>query len=65
MIIYLDQNKWIDLARVMVGNPKGSEFREVYEKIEGKVKSGDWKFPLSSIHYMEILANIQVSYCLV
>ncbi|WP_100711829.1 hypothetical protein [Leptospira saintgironsiae] len=56
MIIYLDQNKWIDLARVRSGSPEGQKYQEVYQKIKEKVSTGEWKFPLSSVHYMEVFA---------
>lgn|GEM_PF-5612017 len=29
--VYLDQNKWIDLARAATGNPKGERFRDALD----------------------------------
>ena len=42
--IYLDQNKWIELAKgIKEGNPT---YCALYTKIENNVKDGVWCFPL-------------------
>lgn len=54
--IYLDQNMWVALARTYAG--KQPEYEEVVKKIEEKVNSDEWAFPLSVIHYMETEARL-------
>lgn len=49
--VYLDQNKWIDLARAIAG--KASQFRDVVDLATEGVRLGILSFPLSAIHYME------------
>lgn len=51
--IYLDQNKWIELAKgIKDGN---STYIELYETIIKNVKNDVWAFPLSSIHITETM----------
>ena len=52
--IYLDQNKWIDLARAQLGQPGSDRFRDVLALAEARVKNGSASFPLSAMHYIEI-----------
>jgi hypothetical protein len=52
---YLDQNKWIDLARAATGHPEGHRFADVLEIARHGSKAGLVDFPLSSVHYMETL----------
>jgi hypothetical protein len=54
--IYLDQNKWIDLARSLKG--KDSKFDKVRELIEEKVKNDEWIFPISIIHIIETSSRL-------
>lgn len=49
--VYLDQNKWIDLARARTG--VSDEFVGVLECARFGVEIGAVSFPLSLIHYME------------
>ncbi len=49
--IYLDQNKWIDLAKSAAG--KEDRYRDVLELAEGGVGLGFLSFPLSATHCME------------
>lgn len=55
MYIYLDQNKWIDLAKFNVGKKDGEKFKDVSEKIIKKVSSKEWILPISTTHTMETL----------
>jgi hypothetical protein len=51
--IYLDQNKWIDLAAAEKGQPKGKPFADVLVVLQAGVGMGEMSVPLSSAHYME------------
>lgn len=51
--IYLDQNKWIDLAAAAKGLQKGERYRDVLTLAEAGVDPGFLSFPLASIHYIE------------
>jgi hypothetical protein len=51
--IYLDQNKWIDLARAQVGDKQGEPFQDALTIAVSGVELGQLSFPLSSFHYME------------
>jgi hypothetical protein len=52
-IIYLDQNKWIDLSRAYYGMAEGQKFQHVLTKIQSAVLSKNAIFPLSFQHYFE------------
>lgn len=52
-IIYLDQNKWIELAKVRAGVLAGREWVELYDKLVAGVESGAMLFPLSASHVLE------------
>lgn len=49
--IYLDQNKWIDLARSAAG--PGDNFTPVVEFVRAAKAAGAAVFPLSGAHYIE------------
>lgn len=51
--VYLDQNKWIDLARARTGHPKGQPFVDTYHRLCALQKAGKASFPLSGAHYFE------------
>lgn len=51
--IYLDQNKWIDLARANKGLPQAAAFDDTLLVLRAAVASGEVSLPLSSAHYME------------
>ncbi len=51
--VYLDQNKWIDLARAANGNPLGERFQTVGTVIAAAVERGHASFPLSGGHFIE------------
>jgi hypothetical protein len=50
-IIYLDQNKWIDLARSAAG--PGDDFTPAVEFVRAARAAGAAVFPLSAAHYIE------------
>lgn len=51
--VYLDQNKWIDLAAARTGLAKGEPYVDVLAVARAGVERGLLSFPLSSVHYME------------
>src|SRR4051794_4566567 len=53
-LIYLDLNKWIDLAHAETGTEKGKSYRCALEVAEQLVAKGRTLFPLSSAHFMEV-----------
>ena len=52
-IIYLDQNKWIDLSRAYYGMAEGKKFQGILSKVQSAVSSKNAIFPLSFQHYFE------------
>lgn len=52
-IIYLDQNKWIELARVHSGQANSPVLRESYDLLANAVDCGDILCPLSAAHIIE------------
>lgn len=53
MHIYLDQNIWIDLAKIHHGKDNRSESIRLLSLIQKNLESGDIVLPLSRIHYIE------------
>ncbi len=53
--VYLDQNKWIDLARAATGHRDGARYVDVLEIARHGARAGLAAFPLSGVHYMETL----------
>jgi|DewCreStandDraft_4_1066084.scaffolds.fasta_scaffold35254_3 hypothetical protein len=53
LIVYLDQNKWIDLARARTGRADGQKYQIVLKKIREVVRQDKAVFPLSWIHFVE------------
>jgi hypothetical protein len=51
--IYLDQMKWIDLARAATGHPLGVDYVGCLEVFQRAVDDGRARFPLSAAHYYE------------
>jgi hypothetical protein len=51
--IYLDQAKWIDLARAANGSPLGERFQTVGVVIAAAVEQSHASFPLSAGHFIE------------
>ena len=52
MIVYLDQNKWIELAKIYHGKDKSDRAITIRSKIDTSINYG-YTFPLSAAHYME------------
>ncbi|GAO70914.1 MULTISPECIES: hypothetical protein [Comamonas] len=52
-IIYLDQNQWIELAKVRSGKATESWLTSLSEELENAVKNGKVLFPLSGTHILE------------
>lgn len=52
MIVYLDQNKWIELARIFHGKDKSDNAKSILRDIEKSLACG-YVYPLSSCHYIE------------
>jgi hypothetical protein len=51
--VYLDQNKWIDLAKARAGRREQAHLVEVLQAAQEAVRAGDASFPLSAQHYYE------------
>ena len=51
--VYLDQNKWIDLARAATGHPQGERFLDTLRELREAVREGRARFVLSCAHYFE------------
>src|ERR1700745_1305028 len=51
--IYLDQNKWIQLARVYHGKELDTELQQLLQYLLEATVNGSIVLPLSGIHYME------------
>jgi hypothetical protein len=56
-LVYLDLNKWIDLARAELGQEKGKRHRVALDEAERLVGEGRATFPLSFAHFMEAAKN--------
>ncbi|MBH3328474.1 hypothetical protein I5L56_02500 [Pseudomonas oryzihabitans] len=52
-VVYLDQNKWIELARVQAGITTSGPLVELYSRVEAAVKQELIVFPLSVSHVIE------------
>lgn len=52
MIVYLDQNKWIELSRIFHGKEKDAASLKLLSDAEDALEKGV-VFPLSAVHYME------------
>jgi hypothetical protein len=53
-IIYLDQNKWIDLSRADLGLKHGAPYRDALASLVGSIDEGKAVCPLSATHYLEL-----------
>lgn len=51
--IYLDQNKWVDLARAATGHPRGRQFADALTVARASVAAGKVSFPLDMYRYWE------------
>jgi hypothetical protein len=55
--LYLDQNKWIDLARAHHGKPEGAKFQICLESVRAAVKSGKLIVPFSMVNAIESMIS--------
>jgi hypothetical protein len=53
MLIYLDQNKWIELAKLVNGKNDPSIGHKIVKYSYNSVTDGKAIFPISAVHYME------------
>ena len=51
--VYLDQNKWVDLARAAKGHPLGARFVDALVSARAAVAAGQASFPLDLYRYIE------------
>ena len=51
--VYLDQNMWINLAKLLAGRTDGQRYADAYDLAQEGVRRGLVSFPLSTIHYQE------------
>ena len=51
--VYLDQNKWVDLARAAIGHPRGGQFADALTLARAGVAAGTVSFPLDMYRYWE------------
>ncbi|WP_032405631.1 hypothetical protein [Rhodococcoides fascians] len=51
--VYLDQNKWIDLARAASGHREGDRFRSALDVCRAAAEAGAASFPLDMYRYWE------------
>lgn len=60
MIVYLDQNKWIQLAQIVNGKDKSEFALKTLKEIKASIECG-YIYPLSAIHYLEFSRISNVS----
>lgn len=60
-LIYLDQNKWIDLARAYHNRPGGKRYSKVLQEVKAAVSEGRAIFPLSDSHLIETRKEVNDS----
>jgi hypothetical protein len=53
MIVYLDQNKWIELAKMVHGKDSSIRAKNILRDLEAAIDCSNVVMPLSAIHYME------------
>jgi hypothetical protein len=53
--LYLDQNKWIDLARAHYGKPEGKPFQDALRAVRTGVESGKLVVPFSIVNAIEAM----------
>lgn len=52
-ILFIDQNKWIDLARAASGKPEGEAYIEIYQALSAAVEAKQVALPLTISHIIE------------
>lgn len=58
--LYLDQNKWIDIARAHYGRDDGADFKDALAAVRTAVESGKLVVPISGVHVMETMAPADI-----
>jgi hypothetical protein len=53
VIIYLDQNKWIELSKMIHGKDTSQRAKRIVRAMDAVCTTGHATVPLSAIHYME------------
>jgi hypothetical protein len=53
MIVYLDQNKWIELAKMVHGKDESARAKRVLRDFEAAIDGEHVSIPLSAFHYIE------------
>ncbi len=56
-LLYLDQNKWIDLSRAHYGRPEGESFRDALAAVRTAVEARKLLVPFSGVNMMEMEAD--------
>ena len=56
-IVYLDQNKWIDLARAFYDREDGQKFKDTLSFLQDKVEKNEIIIPISVVHLIETAKN--------
>ncbi len=56
-LLYLDQNKWIDLSRAHYGRPDGETFRDALTAIRRALEAGKLIVPFSAVNIVELEAD--------
>jgi hypothetical protein len=51
--VYLDEDKWIDLARAVSGHGEGERCKKAARMVAAAVSLGEASFPLSAGHMFE------------
>src|SRR5712691_8670626 len=54
LLVYLDLNKWIDLAHAETRTERGKQFECALKTAEELVAEGEVVFPLSFAHFMDV-----------
>ena len=52
-VLFIDQNKWIDLARAASGKPEGAPYVEVHRMLTSAVEADQVVLPLTIAHIIE------------
>lgn len=55
-LLYLDQNKWIDLGRAHYQRDGGEEFKPALQAVRDAIHAGNVVVPMSGVHVMETMA---------
>jgi hypothetical protein len=53
-LVYLDLNKWVDLASAETNNPAGEQYKSALTTAEELASTGKAIFPLSFAHFIEV-----------